>query len=83
MATSGKWQGWINVKWKAGTPTTAWEEWKKIPGLVGAWSTQGPWDCTLWVDAKTPDDLEKFVWDHIRANKWVEATDTFWAKQWL
>ena len=79
----GKWQGWVWVKWKPGTPATAWENWKGNPVLKGAWSTQGDWDCALLIDVKTPDDFEKFVWNDVRKNQWVENTHSFWSKQWL
>lgn len=28
---SQNWQAWVNVKWKAGSPSTAWEGWKGNP----------------------------------------------------
>ena len=40
---------------------------------------------TIWYALrmiKTPDELEKFVWKEVRNNKWVENTDTVWAKNW-
>ena len=77
------WQAWVNVKWKPGTPADAWETWASNSNVKGAWSTQGEWDASLWVDVKTPDELEKFVWSKIRNNKWVEATETHWAKRWI
>lgn len=77
---ANEWQAWVWIKWKAGAPATAWEGWKKHPMLKGAWSTQGDWDCSLWVNAKTPDELETFVWKEVRGNQWVEATQTHWAK---
>ena len=76
------WYPWVWVKWKQGTNTTAWEGWQGNPRIKSAWSTQGDWDCVLWVDAKTPDELEDFVWNTVRGNEWVASTRTSWAKQW-
>jgi hypothetical protein len=50
--------------------------------ILSAWSTQGEWDCCLWVDVNDPAALEDFVWKTIRGNKWVAATNTSWAKKW-
>ena len=80
--SGGKWQAWIHVKWKAGAPADAWQKWKGNKAIRGVWSTTGNWDCSIWLDAKGPDELEKFVWKEVRANKWVEQTETSWAKQW-
>lgn len=76
------WQAWVWVKWKAGAPSTAWEAWQSHQQIKGAWSTLGQWDCVLWLDAKTPDELEEFVWKNIRKNEWVQDTNTTWAKEW-
>ncbi|MBC7692186.1 MAG: hypothetical protein H7222_10485 [Methylotenera sp.] len=78
-----QWQAWIHVKWKAGAPSTAWESWKTSSAIRGVWSTTGQWDCSIWLDVKTPDELEDFVWKQIRGNQWVEQTETTWAKQWF
>lgn len=83
MATAGKWQGWVQVKWKPGAPDSAWKSWAKNDWVKAVWSTQGNWDCSVWLDVKTPDQLEQFVWKHVRSNKWVEQTETHWAKRWL
>ncbi|NGX45754.1 MAG: hypothetical protein K940chlam2_00934 [Chlamydiae bacterium] len=76
------WGAWIWIKWKPGAPEDAWGEWKKHPEIKEAWSTSGSWDCCLWIDLDNPDDIEKFVWREIRKNKWVEKTETYWAKKW-
>ena len=47
-----------------------------------AWSTTGDWDCSLWVDVDNPAKVEKIVWGKIRANKWVDKTETHWSKKW-
>ncbi len=79
---ANQWQAWVNIKWKPGTPETAWQGWKKSKWVKGVWSTTGQWDCTVWLDVHSHDDLEKFVWKEVRGNKWVENTDTVWAKNW-
>lgn len=76
------WQPWVWIKWKPGTSSTAWENWRGNNKIQAAWSTQGEWDCVLWVNATTPEELENFVWTTIRKNEWVQATSTNWAKQW-
>ena len=80
--TKSQWSPWIWIKWKAQTPSTAWEMWQSHPKIMGAWSTHGEWDCCLWVDAASPDELEEFVWKTIRKNEWVDQTKTMWAKKW-
>jgi hypothetical protein len=82
MANANQWQAWIHVKWKAGAPATAWQNWKDQSSVRGVWSTTGQWDCSIWLDVNTPDALEDFVWKQVRGNQWVEATETTWAKQW-
>jgi hypothetical protein len=77
-----QWGSWVWVKWKPGTPSTAWEGWKGHSSVQSAWSTLGDWDCCLWVNAKTPDELEEFVWKTVRHNTWVQDTMTTWAKKW-
>lgn len=76
------WQAMVNVKWKPNTPEDAWKDWKKEKRIKGAWTTTGDWDCSLWVDVDNPNDLEDVVWNKIRKNKWVEKTESNWAKQW-
>lgn len=77
-----QWQAWVHIKWKSGAPTNAWEAWKSNPTIKSAWSTLGEWDSMLWLDVKTPDELEEFVWKHVRTNSWVQDTKTTWSKQW-
>ena len=77
----GQWGAWVWVKWKAGAPEDALASWQNVKEIKEAWSTTGQWDCALWIDASTPDAIEKIVWKEIRGHKWVEATDTHWAKK--
>jgi hypothetical protein len=79
--TNPHWGAWVWIKWKAGAPEYAWNSWKQAKEVKGAWSTSGKWDCALWIDIGHPDEVERFVWKEIRGNKWVEATDTHWAKK--
>ncbi|MCB1110555.1 MAG: Lrp/AsnC ligand binding domain-containing protein [Chlamydiia bacterium] len=82
QTTEPRWGAWVWVKWKAGAPEDAWNEWRDHSEIKQAWSTPGNWDCSLWINLDNPDDIEKFVWREIRKNKWVEKTDTHWAKRW-
>jgi hypothetical protein len=76
------WHSWVWVRWKPGAPSNEWEKWKAEPSVKSAWSTLGEWDCVLWLNASGPDQVEEFVWKHLRKNQWVEATNTTFAKQW-
>lgn len=76
------WNPWVWIKWKAGTPTSAWEAWQGNDKIHKAWTAQGEWDCCLWLNVKDHDDLEQFVWKNIRNNEWVASTWTMWAKPW-
>jgi hypothetical protein len=76
------WNAWVWIKWKSGTPTSAWERWQKNTKIKQAWSTQGQWDCCLALDISDHNALEEFVWKEIRSNEWVESTWTMWAKKW-
>ena len=77
-----KWQAWVWIKWKPGTPSTAWEGWKSNSKIKGAWTTQGECDSCLWVDISNPDQLEDFVWKTVRKNEWVQDTKSSWSKAW-
>jgi hypothetical protein len=76
-----KWGAWVWIKWKQGAPTDAWTAWDSVGGIKEGWSTTGKWDFGLWIDADNPKEVESIVWKEIRGNKWVEATDTHWAKK--
>jgi hypothetical protein len=41
----------------------------------------GDWDMLLTIDAKTPEDVEDFIWKKLRAKDWVANTHCTWAKQ--
>lgn len=80
-----KWKtegAWVQVKWKPGSPQNAWKAWEGNSSVKSGWTTSGDWDCKLWVSAKNPEEVEKFVWDHVRKNEWVKDTQTTWAWQW-
>ena len=77
-----KWNAWVWIRWKAGTPTSAGERWQKVEGIKQAWSTQGDWDCCLMLEITDHQKLEEFVWKHVRSNEWVDTTRTLWAKRW-
>ncbi len=75
------WGAWVWIKWKQGAPEDALEAWKNTKSIKQAWSTTGEWDCALWLDIDDPNEIERTVWREIRSNKWVEKTDTHWAKK--
>ena len=75
------WGAWVWIKWKTGAPEDACMEWKNSKEIKECWSTSGPWDCALWLDVSDPNEVERVVWKEIRSNKWVEKTDTHWAKK--
>ena len=77
-----KWGVWVWIKWKQGAPDDAWKIWENKKDIKEAWSTSGEWDCVLWVEKNDPDEVEKWIWKDIRSNKWVEKTETHWAKKW-
>jgi len=77
-----QWNAWVWIKWKSGTPSTAWEAWQGNKAIKQAWSTQGEWDCCLALEISEHDKLEEFVWKNVRANEWVASTRTMWAKKW-
>lgn len=70
---------WIWVRWNTGAPKDAWKEWGN--SNLKVWSTTGEWDCKVWVPAKNTDEIEQFVWNKVRKNKWVKDTKTEWAWQ--
>ena len=75
------WGAWVWIRWKSGAPEDAWMQWKNVKEIKEAWSTSGEWDCALWIGIENPDEVERIVWKEIRGNKWVEKTDTHWAKK--
>lgn len=76
------WSAQVSVKWKPQAWKKAnWEtirEWKEVKS---AWSTMGDWDMILWVDVKTPEELENFVVNKLRAQDWVTDTWSTWTNQ--
>ena len=80
--TATAWEPCIWIKWKAGAPATAWESWKGENKIKAAWNTQGEWDCMLWLDCATPEELEGFVWNELRPHEWVANTKSGWWKKW-
>ena len=70
---------WIWVRWNTGAPQDAWKEWGA--SNLKVWSTTGEWECKVWVPAKSADEIEQFVWNKVRKNKWVKDTKTEWAWQ--
>ena len=79
---ANEWNAWVWVKWKGGTPTTAWEGWQGNPAILQAWSTQGDWDCCLCLKLSNHEEVESFVWKYVRSNQWVDQTRTMWSKRW-
>jgi hypothetical protein len=80
--TKGQWGAWVWVRWKQGAPEDSWHHWKNIKEIKEAWNMTGEWDCALWIDSWDPNEVERIVWKEILTNKWVEKTDTHWAKKW-
>jgi len=35
----------------------------------------------LTINAKSPEDVESFIWNKLRKKNWVAATHTTWANQ--
>lgn len=82
MSTSENQGAWVEIKWKPGAPQNAWKVWNGNPKIKSGWATAGEWNCKLLVNSKDPAEVEKFVWDNIRKNEWVETTRTTWGWQW-
>ena len=78
----GNWKAQVNVKWSKDSPNwndwTWLNEWKEVKW---AGSTMGDWDMTMWVDVQTPDELEQFVHEKLRAKPWVAETHSTWTKE--
>ena len=77
-----EWRAQVWVKWnKNFSQKKCWESVKVWKEVTAAWSTMGDWDMLLEVKAKTPDDVEAFIWKKLRETNWVEQTHTSWAKE--
>jgi hypothetical protein len=77
------WMAQVQVKWNKEAPIAnddwAWlKEWSEVKW---AGSTMGDWDMTLWVNVKTPEELEQFVHSKLRSKNWVTDTKSVWTKQ--
>ena len=76
------WQAQIWVKWNKNVSVSndwSWmKEWKEVQGV---WSMMGDWDMMLTIDAKTPAEVEEFIWKKLRTKDWVANTHCTWAKQ--
>lgn len=79
--TNAHWGAWVWIKWKAGAPEDGWSAWKNVKEFKEAWSMTGKWDCAVWIAIEAPEEIERLVWKEIRGNKWVEKTETHWAKK--
>ncbi len=77
-----RWQAWVQLKLKPGTPKNFWEKWARDKRIKEGWTTTGDYDLSMMVDVGTPDELEDVVWKDIRNSKWVEKTETHWVKKW-
>jgi len=77
-----KWNSWVWVKWKPGAPAEVWKQWKSNTKIANGWSTLGDWDCVFSLKSDDPNEVEKFVWNELKSNEWVEDTQTTFAKQW-
>ena len=79
---TGKWTAQVQVKWNKGAPQG--EDWswlKDWSEVKWAWSTMGDWDMTLWLEVRTPEELENFVHTKLRTKNWVEDTRSTWTKE--
>lgn len=77
------WSAQVLLKWNPESVST-WKEWDwsaEWPEVKTAWSTMGDWDMSLWVDANTPEELEKFVCEKLRAKNWITDTKSIWWNQ--
>jgi len=76
------WQAQVWVKWSDKAPKSndwAWlKDWKEVSA---AWSVMGDWDMLLTVNAKTPQEVESFIWGKLREKDWVDNTHTTWANR--
>ncbi len=86
MAEKSNWQAAVYVKWNKQWPKKwsqkkSWDWLKDWKQVTAAWSTMGDWDMVLWVDVKSPEELEKFVCEKLWSQDWVEATESQWARQ--
>ncbi len=79
---TNKWSAQVQVKWNKNAPDWKdwnWKgEWKEVKWAA---STMGEWDMILWVDVKTPEELEAFVHNKLWASNWVANTHSTWAKE--
>ena len=83
---SGSWQAQVYVKWNKQWPkewskAQKWDWFKEWPEVKTAWSTMGEWDLVLWVEGKTPEEIENFVCNKVWNKEWVDKTETHWARQ--
>lgn len=77
------WMAQVQVKWNKDAPVKAddWNWLKEWSEVKWAGSTMGDWDMTLWVDVKTPEELESFVHTKLRDKNWVTDTKSTWTKE--
>jgi DNA-binding Lrp family transcriptional regulator len=83
---SQPWQAQVFVKWNKKWPTKwaqskTWDWLKEWPEVKTAWSTMGEWDFVMWVEASSPEGLEKFVCEKLWSTDWIEKTETHWARE--
>jgi hypothetical protein len=61
------WQAQVWVKWNDKAPkANDWNWFKEWTEVNAAWSVMGDWDMLLTISAKTPGDVENFIWNKLR-----------------
>lgn len=76
------WTAHVWVKWnKSFSKGQTWEWMKDWKEVGAAWSLMGDWDMLLEIKVSTPEELENFIWNKLRAKDWVADTHSTWAKE--
>jgi hypothetical protein len=75
------WKAMISVKWNRSMPDDSIAKLRKNRGIKDAWWMGNRKNFMCFYEAKNPGDVERFVLNTLRKNKFVEGTETHWVKR--
>ena len=75
------WKAMISVKWNRSMPKDSILKLKANRNIKEAWWMGNRKDFICFYEAKNPSDVERFVFNTLRKNKYIENTQTHWIKR--
>lgn len=77
------WKAMISIKWNRAMPADSIRKLKTNRNVKDAWWMGNHRNFMCFYEAKNPNDVERFVWNTLRKNKFIERTETHWVKRFM